>query len=166
MDYPLLLSLSLILIVFGIFFAGWIVYYRWISLTTSVAYASYEPWFMFGLATVIVISALAFFFPMFEVHRVMEREARRVGAQFDDLGAKISKAEETLLSQNLELPDEQIRTHERNTAVLRRLYEQRRRVPTWPVDLPTYTKFFVAQIPLWAGFVSSAWKVWDKVATG
>ncbi len=42
-------------------------------------------------------------------------------------------------------------------AALKRLYEQHDRVSTWPIDLPTFGKFYAAQIPLWLGVISIAW---------
>ena len=159
----LCLYISVNLVAFGVFFAGWIIHYRWPGHVVTTAYEHYEPVFIVGLFIVAVLSNIAFFLPMISVHRVMEDAARLANTQIGNLGVKISHAHESLLSQGFELTDDKLKSEDTKLSTLRNLYLQRSRVRTWPIDFWTYVKFLSAQFALWLGIVTSMVNLWDKV---
>jgi hypothetical protein len=154
-------SLSLILISIGLFLSGWILYGR-INDTVNGGYQGFEPWFIGGFIVLTLVSLLAFFFPMMTVHRLMKEQAANFEAQLAALGARISALEESLLSQGSQLGHEQLEAQDKEIQALRNTYTQRRKIPTWPIDWQTFTKFLSAQILLSVGFLSSVLSLWEK----
>jgi hypothetical protein len=70
-------SLSMILLSIGVFLSAWIIYAHWVNreFYEHVFHDNWEHWFGGGLVVLIVITAAAFFLPMFPMHRLMEEEA-------------------------------------------------------------------------------------------
>ena len=88
---------------------------------------------------------------------MMRESADLARAPLGELASRISQAEQSLIHQNFELDDSAMKVEDAKIAAVKRLYEQHDRVSTWPIDLPTFGKFYAAQIPLWLGVISIAW---------
>lgn len=155
-------SLSLIMISISLFLCGWILYARWINPNFNDGYRFFEPWFAGGLIVLTIVSILAFFLPMITVHRLMKEQAANFKAKLMALAERISDLEESLLSQGSQLEHEQLEAQYAKIQFCRSVYAQRRKIPTWPIDLQTITKFLGVQIPLSLGFFNSVLSLWEK----
>ncbi len=161
------LSLSLILISIGIFLVYWIIYAHWFNpdFGNSTYYLNLEPWFKWGLVVLMIVSFLAFFYPMITVHRLMKEQAMLFEGKLGTLAESISDFEETLLSQSSQMGYEQLENQYAKIESLRNVYSQRRRIPTWPVNFQTLATFFGAQIPLWIGTLTSVLDLLQKLGS-
>jgi hypothetical protein len=149
------LSLSLILVVLTFFFVGWIAYYRLLLRKVPDVYRTVEPWLVGSLIATVTLSVLAFFLPMLSIHRVMRAEAAKALRPLGQLAGQISREEEALLPELARLPDPELTKAEAHISLLRNHYAQRRRIPTWPIDLRIQVQFLGAQLTLWLGIVTT-----------
>jgi hypothetical protein len=156
-------SLSLILITFLLFLCGWVLYARYIKPHTNNEYHFFEPWFVGALLIVIIVSTLAFFFPIITVHRLMQEQAANFKAQLVALAEKIIEWEESLLSQGSQLGPEQLEQQYAKIKSLRSAYLQRQNIPTWPIDWQTWAKFIGAQLSLLISTLGSVLGLWEKL---
>ena len=160
-------SLSFVLISVGLFLCGWILYGRWINyrdcVNTSDPYCSFEPWFVGGLVVVTVVSLVAFFGPVITVHHLMKEQAADFKAKLIAFARRVSDLEESLVSQGSQLGREELEAQYAQVQFFRSAYPERRKIPTWPVDLQTFTKFLSVQIPLSVTFFTSVLNLWEKI---
>lgn len=157
----LFFSLSLILIVFGLFFGGWLLYGRFIYPGFGTI-DNYAPIFAGSLIGTIVVSVMVFLLPLLDVHRLMQEEAERHEPRLLALVGRIADLEESLLSFETLLPHEDLKTRLAEIESLRKIYLDQRNIPTWPVDFETLLKFLSAQAGLWISLPTSALDLWEK----
>jgi len=159
-------SLSLILLSIGLFLSGWIVYAHWINreFYETIFHYQWEPWFGGGLVVLLLVTVVAFFWPMLPMHRLMEEQAIDAQGEVEALGERISTSEESLLSQSSQIEPGEIEAQFTKIDSLRRIYSERRRIPTWPADLQMFKKFWTAQIPLIVAFLLSFLTLLEKIS--
>lgn len=161
----ILFALSLILITVGLFFCAWIFYGRWINKNASLAevYQYFEPIFLGGVAGVALLSTLTFFLPMRSIHRLMKKEGADFKGKLLPLADRISDLEESLLDRHSELESKQLEDQRASIQVLRTIYSQQQRIPTWPIDFNTYMIFLGTQFALWVGLLSDVKKLYELI---
>jgi hypothetical protein len=140
------------------------VYARWINpqFGSSAIYLAFEPVFIVSLVVFVALSIVAFVMPMRSVHRLMAEHARRATVKVDVLAETIAELENSLLSRSRSLAGEELQSESARLQALRNVYSQRRYIPTWPVDLRTFTKFVGVQVPAWMGLVISVASLVEK----
>jgi hypothetical protein len=153
----LFLFVSFILISVGIFASGWILYAHLINrdFRGDPTYRLFEPLFEASLIILFLLSALTFFMPMKIIHKLMVEHARRTEAKLAALAGALAESEESLLSRSVHMTRDEVESESARVQALRDVYSHRPRIPTWPIDVPTFTKFVGAQIPGLIAFASS-----------
>jgi hypothetical protein len=157
----LFFSLSFVLIVFGFFLGGWLLYGR-LSKWGFDSIKDFAPWFAGSLIGIAVLSVAVFFLPLLDVHRLMEQEAERHERRLLALAGQIADLEESLLSSGALPSQEDLEARLAQIERLRRTYLGQKNVPTWPLDFETRWKFVSAQTALWISLPTSALDLWQK----
>jgi len=134
---------ALILAVAGIFLGGWI------SIGPNTQFAdyaeAYSQIFRVLLAVPIILSFVSFLLPLWTTHRVMVEKKAEIQIRLDEL-AKSIYAESTVLlnktgNMNFEKGDER----NKRLSLMRNVYNQHQRIPTWPINTNIVYKFAAAQ---------------------
>jgi hypothetical protein len=134
---------ALITAVAGIFLGGWIS----IGPTTQYAFyaAKYNSIFEILLIIPIIISFTTFILPLWTTHQAMARKKAEIQFQLDDL-AKSIYTESTILLDRPHLLDlEEGEERNKRLGLMREIYLQHQKIPTWPINTNILTKFAAAQ---------------------
>jgi hypothetical protein len=124
-------------------------------LDEHIGYVFYEKWIIIGLIVVTVVSLFVFFTPLLATHKMMTREMERARVELGQLAQTIHDSEKLLLAKCGELDDEKLRSEMKKIDDLRAAYARCSQIPTWPVDVKTWKKFFLQQAVLWLGILGS-----------
>ena len=151
----LFFSLSFILITIGLFLGIWLIYARWINPDFNGIFSQIAFWFLISLIGVSAVSIIAFFLPMLTIHKLLKEKAAQIQSRLVILAEKISELEESLLSEKSDLNEEELQNKYEKIQLLRKMYAQQHKVPTWPIDMQTRIKFFASQVALYIGIISS-----------
>jgi hypothetical protein len=139
-------SNALIITVPGIFLAGWIIA---ISHFGWAGYALWAPFYQRLLLVIFVLALLAFFQPLYGVHRAMVRKRAEIHKRLDELARRIDELAKQLLQKADTLEAEQSQELAKNLAMLRQVYESSSAIPVWPFDKNIVLKFITSQtIPI------------------
>jgi len=135
-------SNALIITVPGIFLAGWIIA---ISHFGWEGYALWAPFYQRLLLVIFILALLAFFQPLYGVHRAMVRKRAEIRQRLDELARRIDELAKKLLEEADTLEAEQSQELTRNLAILRQVYENSSAIPVWPFDKNIVLKFITSQ---------------------
>jgi len=139
----LCLSNALILAVAGIFLGGWISIG---PITEYSEYATaYTPVFRVLLIVPIVLSFISFLLPLWTTHRVMVAKKAEIQMRLDELAKSIYAESTILLNQTYELDFTQGDERNNRLNLMRNVYSQHQKIPTWPINTTIISKFIAAQ---------------------
>jgi hypothetical protein len=143
----LFLSLSRVLAAGGLFCAVWLLLAMLNRRTGTFAMRltqgvdDFLPGLIGGLLAVTAIGVAAFVVPMLTVHGLMADKAQDARAERDMLAVAIADLEGALVSGGTHLTPERVEPQLRQLRALRDVYGQRQRIPTWPVEPGTSSRF-------------------------
>jgi hypothetical protein len=86
------------------------------------------------LGAAVIAGLIAFFFPLYEVHKAMMRKRRALEARIDMVSRNAWKRVNELFNDETILEAPGIEEFARRVAVFDDLYKRMRRIPTWPFD--------------------------------
>ena len=134
---------ALIIAVAGIFLGGWIS----IGPTTPFAYYAlrYIPLFQVLLIVPIILSLIVFILPLWNTHVVMTRKRDEIQIRLDELAKSIYAESTFLLDETHHLNSMEGEERNKHLNLMRDIYSQHQKIPTWPMNTNIVTKFAVAQ---------------------
>ena len=133
---------ALIITVPGIFLAGWILAIPRLNLPF---YMEWIGFFRQLLLLVFILAVLAFFQPLYSIHKAMIRQRSIIQQQLDELSKQIDGLSKKLLEEADELGAEKGEEISREITLLRQVYESNSAVPVWPFDKSLILKFITTQ---------------------
>ncbi len=134
---------ALITAVAGIYLGGWI------SIGPTTPFASYA--FKYGtifrilLIVPILLSFLTFIWPLWTTHQAMAKKKAEIQIRLDDLAKSIYAESTVLLNQTYHQDVTEGDERNRRLNLMREIYTQHQKIPTWPINTSILTKFAVAQ---------------------
>jgi hypothetical protein len=134
---------ALIVSTAGIFLGGWI------SIGPNTTYyglaEAYDTMFRALLFVPLLFSAIGFIVPLWSTHQVMSARKQQLLSYLDELSRTINKEARDLLisADQMELKEGQERT--KRLELMRQIYEQHKKIPTWPVNINILSKFLTSQ---------------------
>ena len=139
-------SNALVISVPGVFLAGWAIAVQHLDISRYTLWASFYQQLLLVL---VVLAFLAFFHPLFAVHRAMVRQQTRIRRQLDELSLQIDKLAQMLLDKADTLGAERGEELSKELALLQQVYQNNSAIPVWPFDKNIVLKFISSQaIPL------------------
>jgi len=138
---------ALILAVAGIFLGGWIS----IGPNTQFAdyAAAYAPVFRVLLIVPIIFSFISFLLPLWTTHQVMAQKKAEIQIRLDELAKSIYAESTMLLNKTGELDFAKGDERNKRLNLMRSIYSQHQKIPTWPINTNIITKFAAAEaVPL------------------
>ena len=145
---------ALILAVAGIYLGGWI------SIgpnTQFAAYAAaYGPIFSVLLIVPIILSFVTFLLPLWTTHLVMVRKKAEIQIRLDELAKAIYAESNVLLDKTDELNFTEGDERNKRLSLMRTIYSQHQKIPTWPINTNIISKFAAAQAMPVLSFVGIA----------
>jgi len=134
---------ALILAVAGIFFGGWI------SIGPNTQFAdyaeAYSQIFRVLLAVPIILSFVSFLLPLWTTHRVMVEKKAEIQIRLDELAKSIFTESTVLLNKTGDINFEKGDERNKRLSLMRNVYSQHQRIPTWPINTNIIYKFAAAQ---------------------
>jgi len=145
---------ALILAVAGIFLGGWIS----IGPNTQFAdyAATYAPVFRLLLIVPIILSFVTFLLPLWTTHRVMVQKKAEIQIRLDELAKSIYAESSILLNRTDELDFTEGDERNKRLSLMRTVYSQHQKIPTWPINTNIISKFAAAQAMPVLSFVGIA----------
>ncbi|HSG42088.1 MAG TPA: hypothetical protein VLA72_02930 [Anaerolineales bacterium] len=134
---------ALILAVAGIYLGGWIS----IGPNTQFAEyaATYDPIFRVLLIVPIILSFVSFLLPLWTTHRVMSQKKAEIQIRLDELAKSIYAESTVLLNKTGDLDFAKGDERNKRLSLMRNVYSQHQRIPTWPINTNIIYKFAAAQ---------------------
>lgn len=134
---------ALILAVAGIFLGGWI------SIGPNTQFAdyaeAYSQIFRVLLAVPIILSFVSFLLPLWTTHRVMVEKKAEIQIRLDELAKSIYAESTVLLNKTGDMNFEKGDERNKRLSLMRNVYSQHQRIPTWPINTNIIYKFVAAQ---------------------
>lgn len=145
---------ALILAVAGIYLGGWI------SIGPNTQFADYAvtygPIFSVLLIVPIILSFVTFLLPLWTTHLVMVRKKAEIQIRLDELAKAIYAESNVLLSKTDELNFTEGDERNKRLSLMRTIYSQHQKIPTWPINTNIISKFAAAQAMPVLSFVGIA----------
>jgi hypothetical protein len=134
---------ALILAVAGIFFGGWI------SIGPNTQFAgyalTYAPIFRVLLIVPIILSFVSFLLPLWTTHQVMAQKKAEIQIRLDELAKSIYAESTVLLNKTGDLDFAKGDERNKRLSLMRNVYSQHQKIPTWPINTNIVYKFAAAQ---------------------
>jgi len=145
---------ALILAVAGIYLGGWI------SIGPNTQFAEYaevySPIFRVLLIVPIVLSFVSFLLPLWTTHRVMVEKKAEIQIRLDELAKSIYAESNILLNKTGNMDFENGDERNKRLSLMRSIYSQHQKIPTWPINTNIIYKFAAAQAMPVLSFVGFA----------
>lgn len=124
--------------------AIWLVIFPLIPSFRS--FANYNaPIYKIILVVLIVLSFISFFLPLWEVHRSMVAKKTELEIQLDVLSQSIDETNRELLNSAVKLEPADGEKRLKKMELMRQIYSQNQKIPTWPINVSILSKFIVSQ---------------------
>lgn len=134
---------ALILAVAGIFLGGWI------SIGPNTQFAeyakTYDSVFRVLLIVPIILSFVSFLLPLWTTHQVMVQKKAEIQIRLDELAKSIYAESSILLDRTGELDFTEGDERNKRLNLMRTVYSQHQKIPTWPINTNIISKFAAAQ---------------------
>lgn len=145
---------ALILAVAGIYLGGWI------SIGPNTQFSNYAvtygPIFSVLLIVPIILSFVTFLLPLWTTHLVMVRKKAEIQIRLDELAKAIYAESNVLLDKTDELNFTEGDERNKRLSLMRTIYSQHQKIPTWPINTNIISKFAAAQAMPVLSFVGIA----------
>lgn len=145
---------ALIIATAGLFLGGWI------AIGPSTPYrdyaAFYEPIFRPLLAMPITLSFVSFLLPLWGTHLLMAAKKSEIEYQLDELAQSIYRQDRELLNSADKLDPAEGENRLKKLELMRQIYSQNQRIPTWPINIAILSKFLASQAISILSFVGVA----------
>lgn len=135
---------ALVVSVAGVYLGAWILFGP-VSPYRSAA-LEYLPLYYRLLAIPIVVAAISFFLPMWNVHRVMVAGRAGVLTELDRLGKSINDLSRKLLAEVDEMDPATSEELGKRLERMQRVYDQSRHVSVWPFNTGILMRFLGVQL--------------------
>jgi hypothetical protein len=129
----LTLTIAALFLIPSMLLAGWILAPH--SLTSGVdQYENLKPMLKPLLGAAVIAGLIAFFFPLYEVHKAMMRKRRAFEARIDLVSRSAWERVNELFNTETILQAPGVEEFARRVAVFDDLYKRMRKIPAWPFD--------------------------------
>lgn len=141
---------ALIISIAGVYLGGWIIILR-PGLPADPLAVAYVPLFLELLGVPVVVAAMTFFLPLWNIHQIMLTRRAEIRQKLDELGQSIDRSARELLDRADELVLAEGEEKSKRLELMQQTYQQCRDVPVWPFNVQTLIKFVSSQaVPLLA----------------
>ena len=137
---------ALIIGVAGAHVGGWILVANGPKTEFQAIAQEYLGVFPQLLAIPLALSTLALVLPLWSVHQEMVDRRAAVLARMEDLGVLINGLSDRLLSGADSLKPQEREAMAGELARLQQLFQENRRIPSWPITTPMLLRFGAAQV--------------------
>ena len=118
----------------------------WIFVGPSIrGYAHWKPFHLTLLPVPIAFALISFVLPMYSVHQIMEEKRDEMLDDLDRLGFEIDLIGSDLMDPILNLTLEQREEKDKLLKMKLALYEEKKKIPLWPVNSSLIKKFITSQ---------------------
>ncbi len=120
----------------------------WVAMKNQPGFEGYALWsdiFRKWLLVLSIASIFLFFRPLYSIHQQMKEQKCKVQCELDELSFKMEEILLELRTKADVLSPDKGAERLKRLEFLRKIYEENRKIPTWPFDWHVIVKFAIAQ---------------------